>query len=365
MQFEHEAGVIVEAAAEIGGEFDGAHVDAAGGQKAGARFEQIERRAERDFGVGRERAQFARRIVRIAGDRQEALDQRAGLARQPRRRIERRLFEETVGDFGDRAAADRGDAGDREQIGDQMMRRLRIGAGERGEHALIFLRAVGGSERHLIEIVLERGFAVEILDQAALPHRRQIERGDESRKQPDVADADLGRADAVLRGRFEPERQHFGVGRRLVGAAEAFDAGLEEFGRRAVAMAEHRAEIAEAGGLSGLRRSQIIARHRNGQIGPQAQFAAVRIGGQKHAPADVLAGQVEERLGRLQHRRLDARIAGARIGRDQRLRPRVRIGRCVARHMLLPAAGCSPAINDPAIASDVGGPFSTTTVAIR
>ena len=92
------------------------------------------------------------------------------------------------------------------------------------------------------------------------------------------------------------------------------------------AVTKHRAEIAEAGGLAGARRRQIVARYRDGQIGPQAQFAAVRIGGQKHAAADVLATEIEKRLGRLQHRRRDPRIrivGAARIGRDQRFRPRV------------------------------------------
>ena len=90
---------------------------------------------------------------------------------------------------------------------------------------------------------------------------------------------------------------------------------------RVFAMTEHRAEIAKACGLAGERRGQIVARHRNGQIGPQAQFAPVRIAGEKHAAADVLAGQIEERLRRLQHRRLDLRIAGAHVGGDQRLAP--------------------------------------------
>ena len=153
---------------------------------------------------------------------EETLDQRPGLARQPRRRLERRLFEKALGDLGDGAAADRLDAGDREQIRDQVMRRLRIGAGKRGEHALIFRRAVGGGERELIEIVRQRAFAIEILDQPALPRRREIERGDEGGEQPDVAHADFRRVHAILRGRLKPERQHFGVGRRLVLAAEDF-----------------------------------------------------------------------------------------------------------------------------------------------
>src|SRR5262245_55911035 len=49
VQFENEAGVIVEAAAESGCKFDGADLDAASGEESGSRLEQIERVAERDF----------------------------------------------------------------------------------------------------------------------------------------------------------------------------------------------------------------------------------------------------------------------------------------------------------------------------
>src|ERR1051326_3673817 len=41
-----------------------------------------------------------------------------------------------------------------------------------------------------------------------------------------------------------------------------------------------------------------------------------------HAPGDVVAGEGEERLGRRRDRRLGARIAGARVGGDERLRAR-------------------------------------------
>jgi hypothetical protein len=99
---------------------------------------------------------------------------------------------------------------------------------------------------------------------------------------------------------------------------------LHELACCRLAVAEHRAEIAKTGGLARRRRGQIIARHRNGEIGPQAQFAAVWIAGEKHAAADVLAGQVEKRLGGLQHRRLGQHVTGTRIGGDERLRPRVR-----------------------------------------
>ena len=71
---------------------------------------------------------------------QEALDDLERVARQ-RAALQRRLFEKAVGDFGDRAAADIGGAGDRHQVGDQRQRRLAVGAGKGGQHALIFVAA--------------------------------------------------------------------------------------------------------------------------------------------------------------------------------------------------------------------------------
>ena len=218
------------------------------------------------------------------------------------------------------------------KIGDEVMRRLGIGAGKRREHALIFRRSVCASERQFIEIVRQRPLSVEILDQAALPRRRQIERGDKSGKQPDIADADFRRGHAINRGGFEAEREHFGVGRRLVVAAEGFDAGLQEFRGRSFAMAEHRAEVTKARCLAGGRRLQIGARNRDGEVGPQAQFAPERVAGEKHAAADILAREIEERLRRLHDRGLDQRIAGAHVGRDKRLRAQVRTVGRQARH---------------------------------
>ena len=68
----------------------------------------------------------------------------------------------------------------------------------------------------------------------------------------------------------------------------------------AAAIAKHRPEIAEARGLAGAPGGEIIARHRNGEVGAQAELLAGGVGGQVKALADVLAGEVEERLGRLQ-----------------------------------------------------------------
>src|SRR5262249_61943462 len=125
-------------------------------------------------------------------------------------------------------------------------------------------------------------------------------------------------------GRLQPKREHFGIGGSFVLAPEGFDSDLHKFRRRAGTVAKDRAEIAKAGRPARLGRLQIGARHWNGEIRAQAHFAALRVGGEKHAPADVFAGQIEEWLGRLQQRWIDLRIAGAHIGADERLGPRVR-----------------------------------------
>src|SRR4029453_10110658 len=98
---------------------------------------EIERTVELELAVGGDRAQLGRGLVGIARDREEALDQRARLLRQRGLRAERRLLEEAVRDLAHGTSADRADAGDREQIGDQRARALRVGAPERRQHALI------------------------------------------------------------------------------------------------------------------------------------------------------------------------------------------------------------------------------------
>ena len=131
--------------------------DAARGEKAGAGFEQIERRHPSEILAS---AASARNSA-AASSGSPAIDRKRSISARVSRgsrvgAFSADLFEKAVGDLGDRAAADRGDAGDRQQIGDQMMRGLRIGAGERREHALIFLRPVRGRDRELIEIVRQR-----------------------------------------------------------------------------------------------------------------------------------------------------------------------------------------------------------------
>ena len=57
---------------------------------------------------------------------------------------------------------------------------------------------------------------------------------------------------------------------------------------------------------------EIVPRHRNGEVGTQAEFLAAGVGGQIKALADVLAREVEERLGRLQDIGLGPAVAGLR-----------------------------------------------------
>src|SRR5262249_48848839 len=147
------AGVVIDAAAEARGEFYALHVDAMRGEESSAVFEKIERGTKRELRVSGKRAQCAGRFVRISGDREEALDQAAGLARESGRDAERSLFEKAVGDLIDGASADRGDSGNRNQIGDKSARAFRIRAGHGGKHAFVFRTIVARDERELFEIV--------------------------------------------------------------------------------------------------------------------------------------------------------------------------------------------------------------------
>jgi hypothetical protein len=87
---------------------------------------------------------------------------------------------------------------------------------------------------------------------------------------------------------------------------------------------------------------KVLEADRDGVFGPQAQLGAGDVLGHEHAPADVLAGQVDEHLGRLQNGRLDATEALARKQPDQGLEC-LSSGhwRCLPRHpgLLLATAG--------------------------
>ena len=85
---------------------------------------------------------LARRLVGIAGNRQECVEHRPLLRLDRRPRPQRRLFQKAVGDFAGAAPADRVDAGDREQVLDQRLGAGVIGALQRRQHAGLGERAL-------------------------------------------------------------------------------------------------------------------------------------------------------------------------------------------------------------------------------
>lgn len=163
-------------------------------------------------------------------------------------------------------------------------------------------------------------------------HSGEAERLDQRRKQGDVAHSDLGCSQPVVGGRFEREREHLRIGRRLVVAAERFDPGLHELAAGFGALAEDRADIAEARRPPRCVGSEVVERHGYREIGAQAEFATRGVADEIHAAADVLAREREERLGRLQDFRADARIACPLIGCEQRIRAAVFCGSDRLRH---------------------------------
>ncbi len=211
MRLEDEACVVIEIAREARLEAQRRDVDAERGDKADPRVERVERRGEIETRLRREPAQLRRSRVRIALDAQEALDDRDLLGRHAGAVSERRLLQKAVGDLARRASADRGDARDRKKILDEGARALLVGALQHAEHAGMI--APGAIARGVEDRRDGLALAVAARD-AAAPFRRKIERGEQRRKQPGVADA---HAEIVSVGdgrRIERERQDFGV-RRL------------------------------------------------------------------------------------------------------------------------------------------------------
>jgi hypothetical protein len=104
-----------------------------------------------------------------------------------------------------------------------------------------------------------------------------------------------------------------GIGTRFVRLAQILDAGLEELVGAVAALAEHLAEVGIAARCADIV-GDMGAADRNGEFGPQAQAFAGFGFGQEDPAAKILAGHVEKRLGRLDHRDVDA----ARIERVER-----------------------------------------------
>ena len=179
------------------------------------------------------------------------------------------LFEEAVGDLAGAAAADRRDAGDRQQILDQRLGAGVVGALQRRQHARLGQRALTAA---VGEDRLQRPPAREAAADAAQPDVGQAKRGKGAVEQLGVADLDLQRPGAGERRRLQRQRQHFGVGRLDVRPAVALEPGLEHLAALARAGAEDRAEIGVLGRLACLGRGEIGQAHRHGIVRPQAQL---------------------------------------------------------------------------------------------
>ena len=140
--------------------------------------------------------------------------------------------------------------------------------------------------------------------QAPAPDVGNGERFEHGLEQAGVAEPRGERAASRGRRRFEAQREHFGVGRLGVLAAEAFEPGLRLLAVLAGAGAEHRAEIGIFGDAAGPVRGEIGAADGNRIFRPQAQLLARGVGGQEQAAANLLARHVEKDRRRMQDRRL-------------------------------------------------------------
>ena len=140
------------------------------------------------------------------------------------------------------------------------------------------------------------------VDQALLPAGRQAERGDDRLEHGLVADDDRQvplRKESPEDGERVADGARIGLG--LVGVAEILDAGLVELARAVAALAEDGAEIGIALRRAG-RRLDVAETDRDGEFRAKAEALAGLAFGHEYAPAQLFAGGVEKRLGRLDHR---------------------------------------------------------------
>jgi hypothetical protein len=138
-------------------------------------------------------------------------------------------------------------------------------------------------------------------------------------EQTDIADPHSGGFDAERREALQRQPDHLRVGGGRVPPSDRFDPPLRELARLPVAEAEHRAAIAEGGGLAPAGR-EVVAADGDGVLGTQAPLGAVRVLGHEDAAADVLARQLDEGVGGLEDPGLDPFEPLAPEQREQRLR---------------------------------------------
>ena len=299
MRLEHEAGVIVEVAHKGGAKADILDSRPPGGDEAVAHLEGVKRRGEVEPGGLGQAPKRDRRLVGIAGNGEERFQHRALLGCDRLARPQRSLLEKPVGDLAGAAPADRLDAGDRQKILDQRLGAGVVGAFERRQHACLRQRALARPAEDGVEAAPAGDAAAE----AAAPHVGNFKRFKHAVEEARVADPRGEHAAPRRRRRLKAQREHFGVCRLGVLAAEALEPGLRLLAVLARPSAEHRAEIGIFSDGAGPVRIEIGAADGNRIFRPQAQLLARGAGGEEQAAADLLARHVEEDSRRMQDRR--------------------------------------------------------------
>mgnify|MGYP001268326148 CR=1 FL=1 len=192
------------------------------------------------------------------------------------------LFQEAVGNFARRPAADGGNAGDRQEVFHHRMGCFRICAFKGRQEsepdiASVVARLVrtghaadGG--RQLV------GFAEEIA-QAALPDGRKVKPAQDGGEKRFVADENVAVPDVENVESCDRKAEHVRVRFVPVVPAEAFRAQLRDFPAALGPLPEHRSRITVVGAPSGIAAFQVLTANRNGEIRTQAIiFAALAEG---------------------------------------------------------------------------------------
>ncbi len=171
--------------------------------------------------------------------------------------------------------------------------------------------------RQKIEQLAKRPRPPELMTQPVPPALRHFNRLKQGAEQAQIADVDA----IILQSRriegFDGESQNLGLGGHGIGGREPFDSGLIKLGWMEFAAitgleTEGGARIAIAR-LVGciLRMGEMIAAGGNSEVRSQTELAAVGIGEDVGARADVLAGRIEKHVSGLDNVRGDEIEAGA------------------------------------------------------
>ncbi len=312
MDLEDKAGIVIKTPAELGCECQPGGIDALGFKGRKALFEGGDGRIQAKAEIAGEIAQHSggagaiRLQGQIGGKCFRRLVMAAGTAGKGG------LFQKSVCDFAGRASADGGNSGNRQKILDDRMGSLRISPFQRRQETEADVAAVivgGGGSGHAGDRGGQTvGLAKEITQPAA-PDGRQVKPFQHGGKQGLVANSDDDVRQAEFLQGLDGKRKQVRIRFGRVRTAEAFRTKLRDFAQAVRALAEHRAVVAIGGRkLDGVLR-QMMTANRNGEVGAQAQIKPVGTAGQIEPAPDVLAGEIQKDVRRLQYRRAELVMA--------------------------------------------------------